>query len=382
MQHLNFLIKPASSQCNLRCSYCFYEDETRHRSKKSFGIMSRETADCLIKRAFEATETGGTVSFAFQGGEPTIAGLPFFQRFTESVEQLCPAGVRTSFAIQTNGILLDENWASFFAEHHYLVGISMDGVKELHDLYRRDAAGKETWNRITRNLKLMEKYRVEINALCVVTGQIARHPEKAYRELKRLGFRYLQFIACLDPIGEERGSRPWSLSPAAYGGFLKKLFDCWYEDWKNGDYHSIRLFDDYIHILLGDGASTCATCGKCGAYYVVESDGSVYPCDFYALDGWRMGDLASMTIAELSDCERAEAFRRGSVRKPAECSACRWGKICGGGCRNDRYETEEGIHNYYCESFRSFLEYAVPRMERIARMESLMQRGLSFPGTV
>lgn len=369
MKNIHFLIKPASSLCNLRCRYCFYADEAQNREQQSMGCMTEATARTLIEEGFRRIEPGGAVSYAFQGGEPTAAGLPFFETFAAMARRLCPNGVRLSFSIQTNGTLLDEAWAEFFRREGFLVGISLDGFKDQHNLYRLDAQGGETWNRVVKAAALLQKHHVEVNALCVVTGQCAKRPERAYRELKKLGFDYLQFIACLDPIGEQRCGRPFSLTPSAYGKFLCRLFDLWYQDWEHGQYHSVRLFDDYIHILLGDNASTCATCGSCGSYFVVEGDGSVYPCDFFVLDQWRMGRLGECTLPEMAEGERAAAFLRWGQEKPAECASCRWRDICNGGCKNDWIQTADGSHNYYCEAFRTLLDYAMPRMQRIAQAE-------------
>ncbi len=374
MRHLNFLIKPASSLCNLRCQYCFYEDEASKRAQKSCGIMTDATRDLLLLRAFEAIEPGGSISFAFQGGEPTVAGLAFFQGFVSRAKALCPPRVSLHYAIQTNGTLLDEAWAAFLARERFLVGLSVDGGKDLHNLYRKDAEGRDTWNRVQKSLRLLQKHRVETNALCVVTAQTAKRPESVYRELKRLGFGYLQFIACLDPIGEPRGNRPWSLTPEAYGTFLCRLFDLWYADWEAGDYHSIRLFDDYIHILLGDGSSTCSSCGKCGTYFVVEADGSVYPCDFFALDPWMLGNLADYTLTELMQTEPAKRFLHDSSQKPAACAACRFGRICNGGCKNDWLQTEHGSENYHCKAFSTLFDFTMPRMQHIAEAELALRR--------
>ena len=195
MKNIHFLVKPASSLCSLRCRYCFYADEAQNREQQSMGHMSEETARTLIEEGFRWIEPGGAVSFMFQGGEPTGAGLPFFETFTALARKLCPDGVRLSFSIQTNGMLLNEAWAEFFRREGFLVGISLDGFKENHNLYRLDAQGSETWNRVVKAAALLQKHHVEVNALCVVTGQCAKRPERAYRELKKLGFDYLQFIA-------------------------------------------------------------------------------------------------------------------------------------------------------------------------------------------
>lgn len=369
MKSVNLLIKPASSLCNLRCNYCFYEDEAINRSQRSMGVMDDEMADTLITSVFEAVDPDGMVSFAFQGGEPTMAGLPFFQHFVAKVKKSRPPKVRVSFAIQTNGTLLNEEWAKFLKEERFLVGISLDGFRDAHEAHRVDAKGDGTWKRVLAAKSLLETYKVDYNALCVVTGRCAAHPEKAYKTLKSLGFRYIQFIACLDPIGHARGIESWSLTPEAYGKFLCRVFDLWYQDWASENYHSVRLFDDYIHILLGDGASTCATCGKCGSYLVIEGDGAGYPCDFFVLDDWRIGSLPHMTIAQMSGSEKAAEFLHWGIEKPKECAACPYGHICNGGCKNDWFTDENGNHNYFCSSFRALLDHALPRMQQIARAE-------------
>ena len=375
MNSINFLIKPASSLCNLRCRYCFYADEAANRSEASMGVMSRDTAELLLKEAFAAVDGNGVVSFASQGGEPTVAGLDFFRFFTARAKELRPAKVSLSFAIQTNGTLLDADWARFLHDEGYLVGVSLDGFPDLHNRHRTDVEGKGTWNRIVKNLGLLKKERVMVNALCVVTGACARSPQKAYESLKKLGFDYVQFIACLDPIGEERGGRPWSLTPEAYGGFLCRLFDLWYRDWERGDYHSVRLFDDHIHLLLGESGSTCATCGRCGAYFVVEGDGSVYPCDFFVLDEWRLGKLGEQSFTEMAGSETSRRFLSWGLEKPAECAACPWRALCNGGCKNDWVPASDGPHNYYCRSFRMLFEYAGERMAAVAQAERRARAG-------
>lgn len=369
MKCVNLLIKPASSLCNLRCKYCFYEDEAQNRGQYCMGIMQEDLTDTLIRRAFDAVDPDGMVSFAFQGGEPTLAGLPYFLHFTEMVRQYCPQKIRVSFAIQTNGTLLNEDWVRFFKREGFLVGLSVDGFRKAHEAYRVDSEEKGTWKRVLAAKAVLDQHQVDYNALCVVTGACAEYPEKAYGSLKNLGFRYMQFIACLDPIGHKRGKEPWSLSPAAYGAFLCRLFDLWYQDWADGNYHSIRLFEDFVHILLGDGASACATCGKCGEYLVIEGDGTVYPCDFFALDNWKIGRITEMTVSEMATSRQAVAFRDWGHIKPEECQTCPYGTICNGGCKNDWYTDETGTHNYFCAAFRSFLDYTLPRLHHIAQAE-------------
>ena len=375
MKNINLLIKPASSLCQLRCRYCFYEDEASNRKDFSMGMMSRETARLLIDRAYADVSPGGYVSFAFQGGEPTLAGLDFFREFVAYANKKCPPRVQTGFSIQTNGIALDDGWAVFFRENGFLVGLSMDGYDELHDLHRVDAAGSGTWQKTTNALETLKRNGVMFNVLCVVTAQCAKNPKRVYESLKNLGVEYMQFIACLDPIDVKRGSMKHSLKTDAYAKFLMRLFDLWFDDWQSGSYRSIRLFDDHINMLTGRGAGACAACGQCGSYFVLEGDGSAYPCDFFVLDKWRMGSICDSSLTKLANSAVALEFMKWGREKPAECVACRFRAICNGGCKNDWYIDEHGKpHNYYCSAFKALFEYAAPRMSMIARAELAAMR--------
>ena len=375
MKQISFLIKPASSLCNLRCRYCFYADVAENREVANLGLMSAGTAEALIRAAFQEAEPEDLVSFAFQGGEPTVAGLEYFRQFTATVDELRPRRVGVTYSIQTNGLAVDEQWADFFRERGFLVGFSVDGDKSLHDRLRPDARGEGTYDRAVKTVRLLRERGVEVNLLCVVTGSCARHPRQVYAALKGLGVGYLQFIPCLDPLGEERGKAPHSLRPKDYGGFLCGLFDLWYRDWEQGQYVSVRLFDDYVHLAMGLPAGTCATAGSCGSYFVAEGDGSLYPCDFYVLDQWRLGRVGEAPLKELAESGRAKAFLDEGARKPDDCGRCRWFSLCNGGCKRDWCEENGGLKNYYCPSFRQFFEYAAPRLRNIARLEASARAG-------
>ena len=179
MKSVNLLIKPASSLCNLRCRYCFYEDEAQNRTQHSMGVMKEEIADLLIRQVFEAVDANGMVSFAFQGGEPTVAGLPYFRNFTQTVRRYRPAGVSVHYAIQTNGTLLNEEWAAFLKEEGFLVGLSLDGFRSVHDAHRVDAEGAATWKRVLAARTLLEKHRVDFNATSGLPRTPRRLPQTA-----------------------------------------------------------------------------------------------------------------------------------------------------------------------------------------------------------
>lgn len=370
MKQVSFLIKPASSLCNLRCRYCFYADVAENREVANLGIMSGETAEELVISAFRAAEPRTNVSFAFQGGEPTVAGLGYFRNFVALVEKHRPSRVGVTYSIQTNGLAINEEWADFFRTHNFLVGVSVDGNKSLHDRHRVDTKGQGTYERVVGTVKLLLARGVDVNLLCVVTGSCARHPQQVYSALKGLGVRYLQFIPCLDPLEEARGGMPFSLKPKDYGNFLCGLFDAWYRDWELGQYISVRLFDDYVHLAMGLPAGTCATSGSCGSYFVAEGDGSLYPCDFYVLDEWKLGKVGETPLDELAESDKAKAFLAGGERKPDACGSCKWFQLCNGGCKRDWHGEDGVLKNYYCEAFQRLFDYAGDRITHIARLET------------
>ncbi len=203
MKELSLLLKPASGLCNMRCSYCFYREEAGRQTSFKQDIMSGETMELLCRRACGSAEN--YLHIAFQGGEPTLAGVDFYRRFTACMEACAHRGLRVDYAFQTNGLLLDEDWMSFFQKHHCLVGLSFDGTSQLHDQYRPDAEGKGTADRVLAVWKRLRDAKVDTNLLCVVTRQMAAKPERVYRYLKNMGAAYLQFIPCMDFSAPDKG---------------------------------------------------------------------------------------------------------------------------------------------------------------------------------
>lgn len=372
MRSLGLLIKPASGNCQLRCRYCFYENVTESRQVANYGLMSLETQDILVRNAI--AESDEQCNFSFQGGEPTLIGLPFYQQLIELQKKYKAEFHKDRLVInnviQTNGMLLNDEWCEFFHENNFLVGLSLDGDKDIHDANRVDAQGKGTFNRVLKAARLLEKHKVEFNILCVVTRELARRGKRVYHELVRLGFRYLQFIPCIDDFGAEPGSSPHSLTADRFGQFLKDLFDEWYKDFMAGQYVSIRHFDNWVHMLQGRPPETCSMSGRCTCYGVVEADGSVYPCDFYVLDQWKLGNIRENSFAEMLSSELAHKFVSDSILLAEKCRTCRHYAICRGGCRRDRepLDQENGTLNIYCEAYEQFFDYAMDRLRQVARI--------------
>ena len=375
MPPLNLLIKPASGSCNMCCRYCFYADETEKRAVALMGRMSPETMHAIVDRALEYAD--GDCTFSFQGGEPSLAGLDFFRDLSDYVEEHPnPKGVRVHYSIQTNGYMLDEDWARWFAQYHVLVGVSLDGPKEIHDRYRKDRNGEGTFHRVMAFIRLLEKHGVEYNILTVVSAANARRAQQVYSFFKKQGFRYQQYIECLDPLGEAQGGHDYSLTPERYEVFLKTMFDAWYQDMCAGRYVYNRYFENLMMILTGQAPESCSLRGACAAQWVIEADGSVYPCDFYALDQWRLGNILEDSFAAMEEKRRASGFVEWSCRLPEECRQCRWLALCRNGCRRNRepVTADSTGRNYFCRAYSNFLEYAYPRLMEICR-QLLRQAG-------
>ena len=367
------LLKPASGLCGLRCRYCFYHDETAKRERASYGIMEEAVLEAVIQRALASATQSCT--FSFQGGEPTLAGLDFFRRAVELARQYNKNRVQVCFSLQTNGMDLTPAWADFLAENHFLVGLSLDGVKETHDANRVTPQGEGTFQRVLRAVQLLESHGAAFNILTVVNRQTAPQVERIYRFYQRSRLGYLQFIPCLDPLGEAPGEQDYSLSPQEYGRFLCRLFDLWYQDAVGQRAPSIRQFENYIEMLLGFPPEACGMAGVCGMQHVVEADGSVYPCDFYVLDGYRLGNLCTDSLEEINRRREALGFVQQSRAVHRACRDCPHFPLCRGGCRRYRAVEADGSlgRNTLCPGYREFFAYAAPRLKELALLAA---RGL------
>lgn len=363
MPSVNLLIKPASSLCNMRCKYCFYADVSENRAFRSFGMMSEETLELTVKAAFEYAS--GFAGFAFQGGEPMLAGLDFYKKLITLQEKYNTKKIKVFNSIQTNGTLVNEEWAEFFARHSFLVGLSIDGTRETHNALRVDAGGNGTYEKASAAAEILMRHGADFNILCVVNNFVARYPQKVYRELKK--YRYLQFIPCLDGFDGEKHA--FSLTEDRYGMFLKQIFDLYYADFMKNDYVSIRNFDNYIQMMRGRPPEACAMNGYCTCYFVIEGDGSVYPCDFYVLDEWRLGNVKNESFREMISSDTAKQFVDGSKYISEECRNCLYYALCRGGCRRDREPFVQGNPgiNKHCKSYKAFFEYSLPKMKQIVR---------------
>ena len=366
MPPVSLLIKPASGLCNMRCKYCFYTDETENRETPLMGIMSRDTMHTLVDKAMDYAE--GSCAFVFQGGEPSLAGLDFFRDLTDYVSRHPnPKGVAVSYCFQTNGYALNDDWGKWFADNKVLVGISLDGPKDIHDRYRVDTAGKGTFNKVMQSIRMLERHGVDFNILTVVSAANARRGQQVYEFFKKQDFRWQQYIECLDPIGEVQGSNEFSLTPERYEAFLKARFDAWYRDMMAGRYVFDRYFENLLMLISGQQPEACSLRGVCQSQWVIEADGSVYPCDFYALDQWYLGNINTHSFPQLEQARMKSGFIQMSAQLHPDCRKCKWLRLCRGGCRRNREPNAMG-KNHFCTAYAGFLDYAFPRLCQVLDM--------------
>lgn len=336
MKNLSIMIKPASSLCNLRCKYCFYTDVSSNRSVPSCGMMSEETMNAMLECVASELEPGDRIQFVFQGGEPTLAGLPFFRHFVERTHTWDP-NVHVSYALQTNGTLLDVPWCCFLKDNHFLVGISLDILPEYHDAVRLDAEGAGTYRRVLQAIDLLNEYKVDYNVLCTLTNSITRHPQQVWKRIVQMGIQYVQFTPCLGDL-ECTDSTPYALTPKRFASFYTQLFQYWIEDYRKGTYRSVKFFDDIVNLMVFGRPTSCGMNGTCQPQLVVEADGSVYPCDFYCLDEYRLGNLKEQGFLELLQAAQVQAFVHRPHAQPTLCQTCRYRSFCGGNCKRMQKE--------------------------------------------
>ena len=329
MKELTVMIKPASGLCQMACDYCFYHDILEYGAPANT-FMSHQTARKLIARVVESGAR--RVHFAFQGGEPLLWGQEHFDDFFEEVKE---SGLDATYAVQTNGLCIDEVYASLFAEHDVLLGVSLDGDRALHDTARKTPDGKGTYERVMRGIEMLKKHGVRYNVLTVISANTVRHPAQLYKFYKKLGVSHVQLIPCLPPL-EKDASCKHAPTSEALGQFLVGFYRLWREDFKNGNPpFRVREFDQALATLQGRGGF-CGSRGFCTPQLIVEADGSLYPCDFYVLPAYCTGNVQTHSVEQTLGSEGMGRFVKDHPEAPALCRTCRFLSVCGGGCRRMR----------------------------------------------
>lgn len=372
--NISIMLKPASSNCNLRCKYCFYNSLSSCREMPSRGIMSEDTLREVLKKAF-AFAGNDRVMLSFQGGEPLIAGKDFFRKLHEIIRELNIKHCPVSIGVQTNGTLIDDEWCAIFKRGGYLVGLSLDGDK-IANQKRIDANGDETFDRVLNSAKLLQKYGVNFNILTVLTKQVAERIVPIYKFFKKQGFKHLQFIPMLKPLKLDENGKPisthtysepfpseeenYSMSANDYSDFLQKAFSLYLKDFIDGKYTSIRQFDNFVRLAHFETPELCGMEGHCCHQFVIEGDGEVYPCDFYCLDCYDMGNIYNTDFFELSKHPIAVEFIKESMVLEERCKQCKYYQMCRNGCKRERIDLDK------CEAYKKFFDYALVHLKRMS----------------
>jgi uncharacterized protein len=320
-------------------------------------------------------------TFIWQGGEPTLMGLDFYKKAVELQKKFGVGGQEVTNCLQTNAILLDDEWCQFLRENRFLVGISIDGPKEFHDYYRLDHGGCSTFDRVMRAIEKCKEHKVEFNALVLLNNMNVEHPDEIFDFFIENGIKYLQFIPCIETrakpwtgsnrpsAGPETGEiMDFSITPQQYGEFLCKLFDRWYE---HGPLKQrIRDFDSMLSHCLTGKHTICTFDRQCSQYIVVEHSGDAFCCDFFVEPGWRLGNIFETPIEKLAVSDRKRDFARAKLNLDNKCLLCRYLAVCRGGCMKHR----ENRVSYFCDAYKRFFDYTMPRFMQIAALVSAKAR--------
>jgi len=382
----HILSKPIGPICNLDCHYCFYLDREslfpQHRKASDFR-MSDETLEKYIQQYIQF-QPGRDVPFAWQGGEPTLLGLDYFRRVVELQKQYAVPGKRIHNAFQTNGTLLNDEWCKFLAEEKFLVGLSIDGPRELHDRYRVTRGGKPTFDQVWRGMNLLKQHHVAFNTLTVVHRELAHHPLEVYEFLKEHGSPVIQLIplverdaaAKLKPQAQagrltvlqpESLVEPWTVEPVQFGRFLCEIFDRWvrYDVGRT----IVQTFDVQVGIWAGRGSNLCVFSETCGRALAIEHSGDLYSCDHFVSPDYHLGNIHDATLTDMVESPKQRQFgldKRSTL--PKYCQQCEVRFACNGECPKNRFiltpDGEPGL-NYLCAGYKLFLNHIRPYMQTI-----------------
>ncbi|TWT57299.1 Anaerobic sulfatase-maturating enzyme [Thalassoglobus neptunius] len=381
------MAKPIGPICNLDCEYCYYLHKEELYPGTNSWRMTPETLETYIGQYIEAQPASAEeITFAWQGGEPTLLGIEFFERVVAIQKQLARPGQRITNALQTNGVLLDESWAGFLKSHEFLVGISIDGPAALHDRYRYDKKGKGTFQAVLKALQMLKRFQVEFNALVVLNRENSLHGKRVYTYLRDTGVEFIQFIPIVEKRGigehpeapvEESSDHPWehlassrSVLPEDFGKFLIDVFDEWIK--RDVGKVFVQIFDQALAAWMGMEPSLCVFRKQCGRALAIEHNGDVYSCDHFVEPDYRLGNIHELPILELANLPQQAEF--GAAKEstlPAYCRECEVQFACNGECPKNRFiETpsgEDGL-NYLCAGYRAFFNHIDPAMKEMTRL--------------
>jgi uncharacterized protein len=382
------MAKPAGPLCNLSCTYCFYRHKKKQLHTKRGFIMDSETLELFVRSYIESQPEGCPVQFVWQGGEPTLCGLDFFKKVVALQEKYKRTSQEIKNAFQTNAVLIDNEWASFFKKHNFLIGVSIDGPVDIHDHYRKDDAGRGSFDRVMAGLEHLKTHGAEFNALSCVTDISIEDPLNIYRFLKE-HFTYIQFI----PVVQEknfthqapflRGDKkwqgahkkrssdlvtPWSVSPQGWGRFLNTVFDEWVVSDVGRTF--VQIFDATLACRLGQPAPLCIFNRACGRALVMEHGGDVYSCDHFVYPQYRLANIRERGLDEIAASRSQERFGQDKLKRlPKQCLRCEYLSLCSGECPKNRFvfagKGEKEL-NYLCAGYKDHFSHTARAMQFMA----------------
>ncbi len=383
------MAKPAGPDCNLDCTYCFYLEKEAMFQEQKVHRMSDEVLDAYIKQYCESQNTS-EIMFAWQGGEPTLMGVEFFEKAV-ALQKKYAAGRPVQNAFQTNGTLIDNKWCKFLAKEKFLIGLSLDGPRHIHNKFRVDRGGNPTFDRVMKTLKLMKAHRVEFNTLTCVTRQNAKHAVEIYNFLKSTGSTFMQFIPIIERKPDDEATRlglklalppdlaaddtdervmPWTVQPKQYGQFLIDIF----EEWVRHDVGTIfvQIFDVMLNAWMGMPPPLCVFSEKCGESMIIEHNGDLYSCDHFVYPEYYLGNILETPMSELVRKEKQIQFGSDKLDKlPKQCLSCDVRFACNGACPKHRFmhttNGEPGL-SWLCEGYKMFFHHIDPYMKTMAKL--------------
>ena len=350
-------VKPVGARCNMSCTYCYYTDKMTLPGVKREAFIPWGILEEYIRQHISATP-GNVIQFSWHGGEPLLAGLDYFRKIRELQKKHLPAGKHLINGIQTNGLLIDDEWCRFFADNHFLIGLSMDGPSFLHDIYRRQVNGEPTFSRVRGAYMLLREYGIRTEILCALNAENVMYPVQVYEFFRALGAGYITFIPVVE---REDAGRPegYTVPPEDYGAFLCTVFDLW----KAKDIGSIKIqiFEEALRTAFSQDHTLCIFKKTCGGVPVLELNGDVYSCDHFVEDDHLLGNISEKTLSEMLDSDQQREFGDNKLNSlPAYCLDCEVRDMCNGGCPKNRFGKAPGGEpglNYLCPSYKMIFNH-------------------------
>lgn len=384
-QHLHVMWKTVSEDCNLACDYCYYST-AGGIPNKPVRVMDTALLERFMSEYME--RSSGQAAFFWQGGEPLLAGLPYFEKVISLQAKYAPPYTSISNALQTNGTLINKEWAQFFKRYNFLIGVSLDGPESIHNAHRITGSGKGSFDLVMRGISLLQNADVEYNILSVIHEDNVTNPDELMAFYQEQKFAYIQFIPCMDFVSQKSGEPGrFRITPEQYGTFLCRTFDLWYNDGE--PQLSIRIFDNMLLVFMHSQAEQCVHSSCCPKMMVLETNGDAYPCDFFIDEEHRLGNIGQTSLESLLANAVYDEFLQMKPRMNKACSDCQYVGLCHGGCPrnrnwldvNDRSEVD-----YFCHSYKMFYAHAFERMNMLAirlrgeRMLAYRRSGKPLPG--